>query len=525
MADKFHATRTPQVFVLDNNRIIRYCGRIDDQYGVGYIRDAARQTELRNAIDELLAGKKVTQSYTKAVGCLIGRVHEAKNDSDITYSNQIVRILQKRCVECHREGEIAPFALTKYEEVAGWAEMIAEVVDQGRMPPWHASPKHGKFANDRALTQKEKETIFTWVRNGAPKGKGSDLPQPEQYTEGWQLPREPDVVFTINKEPFRVPAEGAVRYQWFRVDTNFKEDKWVHAAQIVPGNRAVVHHILAFAVEKGKLAALGQLGEGAGGFLAGYVPGQRAYAFPSGIAKKIPAQSTLVFQVHYTPVGTEQLDQSKIGFVFADPKTITHEVVTTNAVQRRLNIRPNQADQKFEATSRYVAKNGDLLLGLLPHMHLRGQAFRYDAVQPKKKETLLHVPQYDFNWQTSYRLAEPMPLEPGTRIHCEALFDNSEFNLNNPAPEKTVGWGPQTWDEMMIGYFDVARPVAKKGNQANAPVVSERTRKLFQLLDRNKDGKILREELPARLAQRFAAVDNNYDNVVTLEELAAALDR
>ncbi|MGF1580543.1 MAG: redoxin domain-containing protein [Gemmataceae bacterium] len=518
VADQFGASRTPEMFVLDEKRVVRYQGRIDDQYGVGYIRDKAKAHFLKNALDAVIAGKKVNVAHREAVGCIIGRLLPVNQNSKVTYTNQIARILQKRCVECHRKGEIAPFSLTKYEEVKGWAEMIAEVVDEGRMPPWHANPKYGHFSNDRSLTKQEKEQIFEWVKNGAPKGDPKDLPEPKKYVTGWQLPRKPDATFTINPRPFKVQAQGTVRYQHFLVRANFKEDKWVQAAQIVPGNRAVVHHILAFAVDPKN--GIRGLGEGAGGFLAGYVPGQRAYSFPKGMAKKIPAGWSIFFQVHYTPVGTVQYDQSKIGFVFADPKTITHEVKTRSAVGRRLNIPPNDDNYKKEATSRFRFEKGTLLLGFMPHMHLRGKSFKYEARIPGQEEpkTLLDVPNYDFNWQTSYRLAKPLSLPKGTQIHCTAHWDNSEWNLNNPDPSATIRWGQQTEDEMMIGYFDLAVPVGLTKNQTTQEV-----KKFFANLDKNGDGFIVRSETPKKLLNGFDRADLNKDNKVTLQELQTVM--
>ena len=529
LADQLGATRTPEVFVFDQERLVRYQGRIDDQYGVSYIRDEAKVKNLKQALDELLAGKQVSVAKTKAYGCLIGRVREVK-DAKVTYAKHIAPILQNRCVECHRKGEIAPFALTDPSEVIGWADMIAEVVNDGRMPPWHANPKYGHFANDRHLTAEEKALIKQWVDNGAPVGDLKDVPKAKTYVSGWQLSREPDAVVKINAKPFRVPAQGTVRYQHFRVDPGFKEEKWVTAAQIVPGNRAVVHHILAFAVPKSLAGLAAVAGEGRG-FLAGYVPGQRAHAFPKGMAKRIPANSILVFQVHYTPIGTEQFDVSKIGFLFADPKTVTHEVKTTSVKVSRFGLRiPPKADNHKVVARNLFGLPECQVLGFMPHMHLRGKSFRYEATYPDgKKEILLDVPNYDFNWQTSYRLAQPKSLPSGTRVQCVAHFDNSENNLNNPDPSKEVRWGPQTWDEMMIGYFDIARPVKHTDdNQPKKPKSKPQLDKaalLFQTLDKNRDGKIVRSEVPKRLMNQFGVVDRNNDDEVTLEELRAALSK
>lgn len=464
VADLVNAERTPEVVVLDSQRIIRYRGRVDDQYGIGYAKDEPQQNDLKNAIDDLLAGKTVEVPVTPLMGCHIGRIKTPNPNSKVTYSNQIARIFQKRCVECHREGEIAPFELTDYDEVVGWAEMIAEVVQEDRMPPWHASKKAGHFANDRALSKLEKSQIIEWVKNGAPQGDMKELPEAVSFVDDWQLPKEPDKVFPMDSKPFQIPAEGVVRYKYFKVDTNFKEDKWVKAFQVVPGNRQVVHHVLVIARRPGE-----RIGGGASGFLAAYVPGLRSTPFPEGMAKRIPAGSELIFQLHYTPIGTDQEDMSSIAMVFADPKSITHEVKTTSALQRRLSIPPNEKAHRVDAQTAQSAMDFQLL-SMNPHMHLRGSAYRYEAVFPNgKKEVLLDIPHYDFNWQTSYVLEKPKQIPKGTFIKTTALFDNSKNNLNNPDPTKTVRWGDQTWEEMMIGYFEVAFPVSNDTKKTPFP--------------------------------------------------------
>jgi peroxiredoxin/mono/diheme cytochrome c family protein len=454
--DRFGARRTPEVFVLDAKRIVRYHGRIDDQYAIGVQRDKPHDHDLARALDELLAGKPVSKPTTEVTGCLIGRTKQPAADSPATFAKDIAPIFNNRCVECHRAGEIGPFSLNDYTTAAGWADMIAEVVEDGRMPPWHADPKFGHFANDRRLTADEKKLIRTWVDSGAPSGDLTALPPQPTFTDGWQLPKLPDKIVTMRGSPYNVPAEGAVRYQYFIAPSGFAEDKWLSAVEVRPGNRAVVHHILVFARQIGDKGDPD--GGGTRGFLASYVPGLRPQPYPAGMAKRVPAGSILIFQVHYTPNGSKQTDLSRIGFVFADPKTLTHEVRTTSAVQRQIGIPPGMADYAIEATSR-PATDGSLLLGYMPHMHLRGKAFSYEAVYPDgKKEMLLDVPHYDFNWQTAYRLSDPLKLPAGTKVHAVAHYDNSADNPNNPDPEKRVRWGEQTWDEMMIGYFDVAVP-------------------------------------------------------------------
>jgi peroxiredoxin len=455
VADQFGARRTPEVFVLDQQRIVRYHGRIDDQYGIGFMRPKPKRQDLRIALDELLAGTAVSQPITEPSGCVIGRPVKPEKNSPVTFSNQISRIFNQHCVECHRPGEIGPFALTDYKEVAGWAATIAEVVAAGRMPPWHANPKYGKFADDRSLSSDEKRLIAEWVAAGAPEGSREQLPESRKFlASGWQLSREPDAIIPMSSAPFTVPAEGLLDYQFFTVDPGYREDKWFVAAEIMPGNRSVVHHLSVFAFVKDELEAL--LDGTSDGYLVAYVPGMRAKSYPEGMAKRIPAGSKLVFQVHYTPNGSEQLDCSKLGLLFVDPGSVQYEVLTGSVIQRTLVIPPRVAHYRVSGKS-VRSPRESYLLSMMPHMHLRGASFNYEILYPNGKiATLLDVPSYDSNWQTSYRLLEPLALPAGSRLRGSASFDNSEDNLNNPDPSKTVRWGLQSRDEMMVGYFDIA---------------------------------------------------------------------
>jgi peroxiredoxin len=453
VADALGARRTPEVFLLDQDRIVRYHGRIDDQYLIGVVREQAQRQDLKIAIDELLAGESVSVPETEPIGCFIGRIQEPDESSPVTYFSQIARIFQNHCVECHREGEIAPFSLTSYDDAVGWGETIVEVIRENRMPPWHANPKYGEFANDCSLSEEQKQLIETWVEYGCPEGDPADLPEPQEFVSGWQLEREPDKVFSMREKPFTVPADAGPRgvaYQNFWVDPGFTEDTWIRAAEIRPGNRLVVHHIIVYVHPEGKHTPGDE-------FLAGYVPGLRIHPLPEKTAKLIPAGSWLRFQVHYTPVGSVQEDLSSIGFIYADPNEVEQVVQTFPIANLKFELEPFEDNQ--QVTARSPASGDDVhLLAMSPHMHLRGKSFRYEAEYPDGTgEILLDVPRYDFNWQTQYRLVEPKLLPKGTRIHCTALFDNSENNLSNPDPSATVGWGDQSWDEMMIGYVDLLR--------------------------------------------------------------------
>jgi len=235
VADLFRAERTPEAFVLDASRVVRYQGLIDNQYGVGYNRPAATQNSLVQALEGVLRGKEVRRSFIQPVGCHIGRVQRVDPQGTVTYSQDIAAVLHKHCVSCHRVGQVAPFSLASYDDVIGWAETIRDVVTDGRMPPWHANPKHGRFLNDARLSEHDKDLIVTWVKNGCPKGDLGKLPTLPEFVEGWWI-LKPDVVYKM-PEPFEVPADGVVQYQYFTLDACFPEDRWVKAAEVVTVTR------------------------------------------------------------------------------------------------------------------------------------------------------------------------------------------------------------------------------------------------------------------------------------------------
>ena len=433
VADQFAASRTPEAFLLDSSGKIVYQGRIDDQFTYGRQRPEVTTTFLANAIEQTLAGKAIEQSFVEAEGCIIGRIAQTTNQSDdnaqaVTYSNQISRILQKNCASCHRTGEIGPFALMEYEEVAGWAGMIQEVVNERRMPPWHADPKHGSFSNDSRLSEDDIELINQWVKAGAPEGDAKNLPEPIVYTDGWQI-GEPDLIVPMKKRPYKVPATGTVDYEYFQVDPGFKEDKWVCAAECREGNRAVIHHIIV------GIRGEGDFGRGVhdgvnSDWIAASAPGSPPMILPEGYAKLIPAGSKLIFQMHYTPNGTPAEDISSIGLKFLDADKVTHRVATWKAFEEDFRIPPGDSNHEVKAQMHF--RRDAELISLFPHMHLRGKAFKYTASYPNgEDEILLNVPQYDFNWQNGYELNKRKLIPKGTIMRCVAHFDNSENNLAN----------------------------------------------------------------------------------------------
>ncbi|MFN0122660.1 MAG: thiol-disulfide isomerase [Blastocatellia bacterium] len=378
----------------------------------------------------------------------------------VTFTKDIAPILYKNCTECHRTGEIAPMSLLSYQETRPWAKSIRERVTDGSMPPWSADPKHGEWANDPRLSKQEIETITAWVAAGAPKGDDKDLPPAPKYTTGWTI-GQPDAVFEMPEE-YTVPAEGTVPYLYFSMPTNFTEDKWIAAMEIRPGNRSVVHHVIAYAQDAGvkdtSAGGEGDVRRGGRQHLGGITPNKTGFSFGPDTARLIKKGSTIVFQMHYTTTGAVTKDRTKIGFVFAKGPA-KKQLETGNALNGRFVI-PAGAPA-HEVKSSVTFKEDVEITSFMPHMHVRGKDFTYTAVYPDgRAEILLNVPKYDFNWQHSYIPKTPIRLPRGTRLDCVAHFDNSAGNKFNPDPSKDVKWGDQTWEEMMIGWYTWAKAPA-----------------------------------------------------------------
>jgi hypothetical protein len=368
----------------------------------------------------------------------------------VTFHRDVQPILQRSCQECHRPGEVGPFPLLTYDDARKSANRMKAAVEQGRMPPWHASG--GSWKNDRRLTKAEIETISKWVDGECPEGDRKDSPAPRTFTDGWKIGK-PDLVIQMPR-PAKVKAEGTMPYKYVFVRTGLTEDKWVQAIEVRPGNRQVVHHILVF-VQSKENSDLAEFAGGLEGYFGIMVPGEDPTVFPEGCAKKLPAGSRIVFQIHYTPIGEAQEDRSSVGLVFAKEKP-KREMITKGIHNENLKIPPGAANHV--ETASWTAEEDIEIHSYLPHLHLRGKSFRYEAIYPDKRtEVLLDVPKYDFNWQTQYRPREPKFLPKGTRIRLTASYDNSKENPANPDPTKWVYFGEQTNEEMLIGYVDYAR--------------------------------------------------------------------
>jgi hypothetical protein len=396
-----------------------------------------------------------------------------------TFSKDVAPIFYSKCVGCHRPGEVAPMSLITYKDVRPWARAIRDKVSTRTMPPWFADPAHGAFKNDRSLTQAQIDTIVKWVDADARQGDPAQLPPLPVLADGWQIGK-PDVVFEMPIE-FHIPADGTVEYQYFEVATNFKEDRWLIAGEVRAGNREHVHHIIVSAIEPSTSARPNALtvraiadGDGAPRAprqltdaqraqlataarranaisLVNWAVGEDAPVYPEGMGKRIPAGSTLQFQVHYTTNGAPATDRSRIGLIFAKqpPKNEMRTALIANT-QFAIPAGENNHTIEAEATFSQDVK----VWNMHPHMHLRGKDMTYTAIYPDgRQEVVLRVPKYDFGWQTDYALARPLSLPKGSKLHVTAHYDNSPANRANPDPTAIVRWGDQTWEEMMIGYI------------------------------------------------------------------------
>jgi hypothetical protein len=408
-----------------------------------------------------------------------------------TFYKDVLPVLQRNCQNCHRPGEAGPMSFLTYESTRPWAKAIKAAVATKKMPPWYADPHYGKFSNDRTMPAADVNTLISWVDAGAKAGDAAEAPQPVKWVEGWAIGK-PDLVLEM-PETFAIPASGTIDYQYIMIPTNFTEDRYVQFAEARPGDRERVHHIIAFIMDKDNPMVKqmkpgvpfvpaeaqrdaarrakeaqeqgrpqeqrrGERGEGdglgIGDFLVGYAPGLPPQALKPGQAKLVKAGSAIVLQMHYTANGKAGVDKSRIGLIFSNERP-TQRVLTLASMNNKFEIPARDPNYLVEST--VTLQQEATLTSLLPHMHLRGKDFEFRAVYPTgEKEVLLRVPKYDFSWQLWYVLDKPKVLPAGTRIECTAHFDNSPNNPANPDPNKAIRFGEQSWDEMMIGFFDVA---------------------------------------------------------------------
>jgi mono/diheme cytochrome c family protein len=379
---------------------------------------------LQDALLASLDGRPVLLSATGAPGCVLERQLDPHAQPQITYHNQISRLLQRHCVECHREGGVGPFKLDTYDDALAHAPMIGQVVEQGTMPPWFAAPHQDQsrspWVNDRSLSATEKEQLSAWLTNQMPLGDPNESPLPKTFVDGWLIGK-PDAVFEFDK-PVAVKATGTMPYQNVWVDTHLDQDRWVQAIEVRPGNSGVVHHVLVFVQETQQSdGPRDDAADERGGYWGIYVPGNSTLVYPEGYAKRIPKGARLRFQMHYTPNGTATEDRTRIGLVFAkeEPK---YEVRVAGVVNPGFRIPPGEDNYPVVGSIKNIPADVQVL-AFLPHMHLRGKAAKYELISGGNTRTLLDVPRYDFNWQLLYRYAEPLSIKAGDTIQYTAWYD------------------------------------------------------------------------------------------------------
>jgi thiol-disulfide isomerase/thioredoxin len=472
--------RTPEVVVLDGEKRLVYRGRIDDQHRLGGSRAAPTRLDLEDALNDILAGRAVSVAETPVDGCAITppEPFDAKQSPTPTFHRDVAPILNKRCVGCHRDGGAAPFSLTAFEDASSHAEMLAEVVVDETMPPWFAHAKPGTFQNDPSLTRAERDTLVRWVKTGRAAGDAADTtPNSERTASKWRI-GEPDLVITMLEE-HTIPATGFVEYRNLLLPYVFLGDTWVEAIEILPDNKSAVHHCnMAYATTKG-------VGEET--FITGYVPGGQPLdlaRFNNGTAFFIPKFAVLGLQIHYTTTGKEERCRISVGLRFPRgpvKKRLEHLLLDPHGLQ----IAPGHG--AFPIRAAKELDHDITLLGMFTHMHVRGKDMTFFAEPPgQPRETLLQIPNYNFEWQLGYEI-EPgrKRLPKGTRIEAVAHYDNSTFNPYNPDPTRTVPWGRQTFDEMFNGFvFFVA-----DGEELNVSV-DPKTGRVRQTLKARKSGEI-----------------------------------
>lgn len=494
-AEAFKATVTPEAFVLDSGLVMRYRGRIDNQY-YGRLKKNPQVTEhdLKAALDALVAGKEIATTATRAIGCHIEPKERKVTSENVTYHRDVLPILQKHCQSCHRPGEAGPFALMTYKQAVNWSADIVHYTQSKEMPPW--KPTGGvEFANSRALTIRELDTLAAWEKAGCPEGDPKDAPPARKFPIGWQL-GEPDLVLTV-PDDFHVGAAGKDLFRCFVMPTGLTEDKFVVAYEVRPGNASVVHHTLNYFDTTGKAkklelaekerskgkeeadrgpgytVAMGigfiplpsdapRPGVPAVGGLGGWAPGQLGVRFPEGSGTLLPKGSDVIMQVHFHRTGKAEKDRTKIGLYFAKKPVEKPWNTLIIAGMSPLSMIPaNKAD--------HLQKGGGFLSAdatvhsVLPHMHLLGKSVKITMIPPGgDPRVLVDIKHWDYNWQESYWLAKPLAAKAGTRFEIEAIFDNSAKNPHNPnTPPKLVTYGEQTTNEMLFGFVGVV-PAGKE---------------------------------------------------------------
>jgi len=484
-ADALKAETTPEAFVLDGDFVLRYRGRIDDTY---YARlkkhGVVKSQDLKQSLGDIIAKRPVREPATIAVGCPIPRYEKLASEGKVTYHRDVAPILQNNCQQCHRPGEVGPFALMNYKQAVNWADLIKEYTQKKLMPPWKPT-QSVPFHNERSMPQSEIDTLAAWVDGGTPEGNPSDAPKPRVFTDGWQL-GTPDLVLMADDE-FTLGPTGRDLFRCFVMPTHLKEDKYVVAVEVRPSNPRVVHHTLLFIdgtgqgrnleekslkARKPAEAGVVRLDEGPGytvtmgvgftpqGGIGGWAPGQIGRFLPEGTGYYLPKGSDIIMQVHFHRNGRTEKDRTQIGLYFAKKPVqnpLQSAVVSggSGTGPLRLFFSIPAGDEKFKLIGDMYARDDFNLLTITPHMHMVGKAIKLTMTPPDGAEqTLLFIDDWDYNWQETYTLKDPLRIKKGTRFRVEAVYDNSPKNPNNPfSPPRRVTFGEQTFNEMCFVFL------------------------------------------------------------------------
>ena len=449
VARSLNVDRTGEAILIEtSSHGILYRGAIDDRLSYEKEKPMASKTHLKNAIDDLLAERPVSISRTDAPGCLIHfSAWEERSEKTISYTKEIAPIIQEKCVSCHLKGGIGPFAFSSFRKARGWSDMMREVLMTRRMPPWQADPHHGTFSQDLSLTTEEKQTLLHWIEQGTPRGDGEDpLAIKVAEVEPWPIGK-PDHIIDIPSQ--KVPANGIIDYKYLFVPSPFEKDTWVTGADVHPGDRQALHHVIIFIVpEEGKRKQYRR-------WLTGYAPGVKGDLFPENTGVLLKKNERLLLELHYTAYGKETTDQTQVGLYLAEGN-LEHSFRTGLFIDESIKIPPH--DRAFEWSQTRDIKEDIILYAMNPHMHFRGKSMRFELMTPDgNRETLVSVPHYNFNWQHTYVLQQPRRVPKGSKLTLHAVWDNSDRNPANPDPSREVPWGEQSFDEMFFGTYQFVR--------------------------------------------------------------------
>jgi hypothetical protein len=516
-------TRTAEVFVITPKTWkVAYHGPVNDAADYG-VQKAATKEFANDALAAVLAGKPAPAATQASKGCLVDFPERGKMAAKkISYVKDVAPILEAKCVACHEEGGIGPFAMTNYAMVKGFSPMIREVIRTDRMPPYNADPHVGKFSDDKSLTPAEIKTLVHWVDEGSPRGEGTDpLGAKKHVAPEWPLGK-PDLV--LNVPAYTIPASGVVDYQHPYAVNPLTEGKWLRASTVKVESRQGVHHILT-----GYMSEVPKPGQQAfenkwGVSVGGYAVGAESEISPKNVGAYLPPGGAVGFQTHYTPFGKEVTDHSQVALYFykdnEKPEMVMHNsVIVNNAI-----VLPPNDGHHLETT--YLDIPHEMLLySAFPHAHYRGASADLWLRTPDGKEKLLlSLPRYDFSWQRAYTFADPVKVPAGSKLIAHFIYDNSKRNPNNPDPNKTVVWGDQSWEEMFYTAIRY-RWIGETSSKMNAFDKDLDTNRLMGMLDQNIDGKIQKAELKGEvgdmIGKYFDVLDKNHDGALDADELAA----